>query len=148
MQLYNFLGATGSGMNPADQAGMEQYNQQGQLGINPGAVNVQNADPIAATSRANFGQLLAHALQSGNGQPGQTAAGQPPLMQQAAQMQAGPNMMGPPQASDIQGPPQPPQGMLQQIGNALSNLKTYQQFPKGKNGGFDGMSVGDEDYNG
>lgn len=70
MPMYNFSNGQGQ-PDPNLQAGMQQYAAQGQSGINPGAVQVAQADPISAQSKQGLAQGLGSLLKNYNNQPGQ-----------------------------------------------------------------------------
>lgn len=60
--LYNFTPGS-SGSDPTQQAGYNQYIQQGQNMISPGQATVQAANPISAAGAANLAQAFAQSKQ-------------------------------------------------------------------------------------
>lgn len=79
MSLYNFSPGQ-TGQDPTQQAGYNQYIQQGQNMINPGQATVQASNPIAAAAAANLAKAFSQTQQ----QPGLSA-------QQPPQPSVGPN---------------------------------------------------------
>lgn len=115
--LFSFNGP--AGQDPTAQAGTQQYLTQGQMGINPGQIQVAASDPISSAGKMDFSGALKAAMQNG-----------PPSLQQQAQQPGGMNMglfntympaqqnQENPQSTPI--PPQ--QSMSQQIGDYLSRM--------------------------
>lgn len=117
--LFAFNGP--AGQDPTAQAGTQQYLTQGQMGINPGQVQVAASDPISSAGKMDFSGALKAAMQNG-----------PPSLQQQAQQPGGVNMglfntyQTPPvqqHEDNPQGMPVPPQQSFgQQIGDYLSRM--------------------------
>lgn len=122
--IYNFTG-TGQGVDPNANAGMQQYLQQGQLGIDPGQAQIAASSPVSTAGQMNLAKSLMLAGQANT----QSQAGQD-AMTAGANMQPnvnGQNMGGvgptvnnansiPSFMSNAQSPT-----LAQQIGNYLSN---------------------------
>lgn len=115
--LFSFNGASNPDLTQAP--GLQQYMTQGQLGINPGQVQVAASDPLSAAGKVDFSGALKNAFSNG-----------PPALQQQAQQPGGMDMglfntyMQANQHPDNpQGTPIPPQQSYgQQIGDYLSKM--------------------------
>jgi hypothetical protein len=126
---YGFTGA--AGQDPSVQAGMNQYMQQGQMGINPGQAQVAASNPIGSVAQNNLAKALAASQQQkqlpAQVDPAQAALTNGALMQPNVN---GQNMggVGPTQnnADSMQAyanlPPDQSPTMAQRIGDYLSNM--------------------------
>jgi hypothetical protein len=128
---YSAYGFTGpAGQDPSVQAGMNQYIQQGQMGINPGQAQVAASNPIGSVAQNNLAKALAASQQPqlpAQVDPAQAALTNGALMQPNVD---GQNMggVGPTQnnANSMPAyanlPPDQPPSMAQRLGNYLSNM--------------------------
>lgn len=118
MGLYSFTGQ--AGQDPSQMTGLQQYLQQGQLGINPGPQQIAASDPIAAAGKMDFAGALKNAL--ANGPPGMNS---PPPGSVPGSVNMGlfdVSKMGQNQ-DNPQGTPIPYQPTMgEQLGNYLQNM--------------------------
>lgn len=106
--------------DPTQMMGMQQYMQQGQMGIDPGQVQIAASDPLSALGKTDFAGALKNAAM--NGPPGLNS---PPPGSVPGSVNMGlfdVSKMGQ-QQNNPQGTPIPlQQGWGQQLGNYLSNM--------------------------
>lgn len=101
---------------------MQQYLAQGQLGINPGQMQVAASDPISAAGGQQFGADLANILSNMSGPTPYDPAQAQNALQQGAQAQ--PNVNG--QNMGSVGPTQQTMQAMQNP-NFAQQVPTYQQ---------------------
>lgn len=68
---YGFMGQPGQ--DPSVQAGLSQYATQGQMGINPGQVQVAASSPISTAAQAGMAKALLAARQQQSQLPADSA---------------------------------------------------------------------------
>lgn len=111
LPLYSFQGQPGQ--NSSADAGLAQYQQQGQLGISPGATNIAASDPIAAAGHADLAQALKSAMQN---------------------QQTPPSPANMPLNQHPDNPTQTPGAGNDPYNQNPPGLQSYQQYPTGVNG--------------